>query len=124
MWKSHPDSGALLSQGLNDSFQGCAVRTENPINQSIIGEANRLTALDRLHSYSLGHTILEEDKGWHGRDTVPPSDVLDVVNIDLGEGETALDSVAVSQLGKDGRNGAAWRTPVSVEVDNDIGGGG
>lgn len=83
-----------------------------------------MTALDTLHSYSLRHPVLEEDKGWHGRDTVPPSDVLDVVDIDLGEGEAALDSVAVSQLGEDGRNGAAWGAPVSIEVDYDIGGEG
>lgn len=47
-----------------------------------------------------------------------------MVDVDLGEGETALGGVVVGELGEDGGDGAAGGAPVGVEVDDDVGGGG
>ena len=46
-----------------------------------------------------------------------------MVDVDLGEGEAALLGVLIGELGEDGGDGAAWRAPVGVEVDDDVGGG-
>lgn len=43
-----------------------------------------------------------------------------MVHVDLGEGELALGRVGVGELREDGRDGAARRAPVRVEVDDDV----
>ncbi len=47
-----------------------------------------------------------------------------MVDIDLDKGQPALGGVLFCQLGKDGRNGTARRTPVGVKVNDDVRGRG
>ncbi|KAH0493403.1 hypothetical protein TgHK011_000074 [Trichoderma gracile] len=68
--------------------------------------------------------LLEEEKGGHGGDAVAGGDVLDVVDVDLCEGEVLVDGVLVGEGLVDGGDGLAGRAPVGVEVDGDVGGGG
>lgn len=114
--------GSLLrtSQGVDNSLQRGAVRTPHPINQPLAGEAHRLPGLQAGDLDTLGLAVAEEDEGGHSGDVVRLGDGVDVVDVDLCESQTALSGVLVGPLGEDGRDGAAGRTPVGVEVDDDV----
>lgn len=109
------------SQSLNNSFKRYLIRAANPVHQPIASEANRLTPLESFDRHPLRRTVLDEEESGHSRDVEPAGDVLDVVDVDLGERKLALCGVLVSQLGEDGRDGATGRAPVRVEVDYDVG---
>lgn len=66
-------------------------------------------------------SLLEEEKGGHGGDAVCAGDVLDVVDVDLCEGEDVGDAVLCGEGLKDGGDGFAGGAPVGKEVDGDVG---
>jgi len=107
-------------KGLNHSLQGRRVRAPDPINQPITGEADRLTRFEAFHRNSLGGPVLEEHEGRHRRDAIPASNVVNMVDVHFGESQTAVGRVFVGQFGEDWGNGATRRTPVGVEVDDDM----
>lgn len=114
--------GTLLrsSQGVDDSLQRGTVRTPHPVNQPLAGEAHRLTGLQAGDLDALGLAVAEEHEGGHGGDVVRLGDGVDVVDVDLCESQTTLGGVLVGPLREDGRDGAAGRAPVGVEVDDDV----
>lgn len=64
--------------------------------------------------------ILKEHEGRHRGDAVLNRDLLDVVYIDLGEGEVAWYCRGLCELLVHGRYRFAWATPVCVEVCDDV----
>ncbi|KAK7422977.1 hypothetical protein QQX98_001267 [Neonectria punicea] len=77
-------------QGLNYSFKSYPIRTANPVHKPSISKANRLATFHAFNSHAVGGTISKDHESWHSRDVIPPSDVLDVVDVDLGESEMAV----------------------------------
>lgn len=79
----------LVIQCRRHSRKRHRVRAPDPLNTPI--HHHDRTALPRqLRLHGRGLPALEEDKRGHGRDTVAARDVVDVVDVDLGEGEVAL----------------------------------
>lgn len=78
------------SQSLNNSLQRYLIRAANPVNQPIASEADRLTTLESLNSNALRRTVLDKEESRHSRDVEPAGDVLDVIDVDLGERKLTL----------------------------------
>lgn len=103
--------GSLLDSLLGQSTQLLSSGTQAP----------RVSTLD--HGLAVNSNllaVLEEQECGHGSDAISSSDVLDVVNVDLSEGEVILGSVLVGKALVDGGDGLARGTPVGVEVEGDV----
>ena len=86
-------------------------------------EAGQVGALD--HGLAVDSNlvpVLEEEEGGHGRDAVLDGDGLDVVDVDLGEGEEARNREGARHLGVMGSDGLARPAPVGVKVGDYVAG--
>ena len=84
-------------------------------------EAVRVGAAD--HSRAVDGdlvAVLEKEEGGHGGDAVLARHGLDVVDVDLGEGEVVGDAVLLGPLRIQRRDLLARSAPVGVEVGNDV----
>jgi hypothetical protein len=99
-------------QRLHNAFQQNHIRTPH--------HCNILFYVLSLHFQLRWFAVLKDQKCRHSRDTILFRDVLDMINVDLDKCELAVNSVLISQLGEDGRNGAARWAPVCVKVDDSV----
>lgn len=111
----------LGAQRRHNGSQRHRVGTAKLLDVPVFIRYDRPALLDLWCIHSLRLAVGEEDESRHCGDAVLARHRIDVVDIDLGKGQLALDRVLVGELGEDRGNGAAGRTPVGIEVDDDVG---
>lgn len=118
-----PDKSPLLlclTESLDYLLQCHCIGARDPLNAAVTPNLNTAPTRQPVDRNPGWLAPSEHNKCRHRAHLIALRDVPDMIDVHFGKGQLPLNPILISELREERCDRPAWRTPVSIEVDDDV----